>query len=259
MSKADAITHLESLKQEPVVDYGFSGDASTDFQVHDNPAVLRAYGMSGTQTAQVWQTDISGGESAFLLNSKPLILSSTNTAVIIPLPGIYFLKLTGSDGNVRIVKQLTEMGRDIKMVTVNSGGAGTGLTPAQEAALAKAHDQNTDSRIVTDAIYSTALLQGQVVYLDMGIAYPVTNAMPQSTTHLLAAVREPGAAGTSHKVVLDGIAPSATTLLSGDIFLGPTSFPQVGDPGTGNWIPLGSSQGGTSYYFSPRERFVRSP
>ena len=127
MSRNDAVSLLESLNQEPIVEYGFMGDSIPDFQVHDNPAVLRAFGMSGSQTAQVWQSDRDEGESEFLLNGKPLILSVSNTAVIVPLPGLYFLKLSGMDGNVRIVKQLTEMARSIKQVVVQQA-AGTGST-----------------------------------------------------------------------------------------------------------------------------------
>lgn len=145
--RSEVQTSHEALDAEVIVDYGINLPATDDFQIHSNPAVLRAFGLTEGQSAEVWMTIPNQGdaEAQFLLNGKALTLTPTNTAVVIPLPGVYFLKLFGTSGNCKIVRQHTELARHTKQVSM---GTGTGLTPAQQAQLAKAHDRNTDTQLV---------------------------------------------------------------------------------------------------------------
>lgn len=108
--------------------------------------------------------------------------------------------------------------------------------------------------------YDTALVQGQVVYLYNGKAYPVLPNMIQSVLYLLGYIQVTGSAGTVAKVLVQGIASFVPVMLTaGYVYLGIDGLPSSSDPDTGyNYVPLGFTQGGTEFHFLPQQRFFRA-
>lgn len=118
--------------------------------------------------------------------------------------------------------------------------------------------QSASAQILGVAQLSADMVRGQVCYIVDGVAYPATNALLAAVLGLLGVIDQAGSAGATRKAVLVGdFDDPIFNLLPGRVFLGADGFPTSSDPGTGNYVPIGDSQGGTSFLFSPRERFVR--
>lgn len=109
------------------------------------------------------------------------------------------------------------------------------------------------------AIYMGNFVRGQVVYLDDGKAYPVTNqTAPQAVLNLLAIVDAAGSVGTSKALLLEGtFSDPSLALAAGQVFLGDSGFPVSADDASAHYVPIGYSAGGSDFLFSPRERFFR--
>lgn len=107
--------------------------------------------------------------------------------------------------------------------------------------------------------YSASLSEGQIVYIEGNVAYPVLPSLAQAVLGTLAVVLTSGSSSFVADMLLEGpVQSSSYSLGAGMVFLGTSGFPTSTDNPARNYVPLGSGLTANSFFFSPGERFFRS-
>jgi hypothetical protein len=121
-------------------------------------------------------------------------------------------------------------------------------------------DPGSSTAVHEPVTYGVAMVRGQIAYISGGVAFPVTNSMPEAVLSLLAIIETNGAMSSVNDALLSGVFTDASlSLTAGRTYLGADSFAHGIDDASAFYVPIGHSGGGNSFFFNPRERYIRTP